>query len=62
MKLMAEPFNFDQVMAYIDENNQDHLDRLIEYLRQPSISAHGLGIQEVADILTTWLVDLGFEA
>ncbi|MEM7800990.1 MAG: M20/M25/M40 family metallo-hydrolase, partial [Chloroflexota bacterium] len=53
---------FEAVMAHIDEHEQAYLDRLIEYLQQPSISAHGLGIQEVADILTHWLSDLGFEA
>ncbi|MEM9775945.1 MAG: M20/M25/M40 family metallo-hydrolase, partial [Chloroflexota bacterium] len=53
---------FAALMAHIDEHEQAYLDRLIEYLRQPSISAHGLGIQEVADILTNWLTDLGFDA
>ena len=49
-------------MVYIDEHEQSNLDRLMAYLRQPSISAHGLGIQEVADLLTNWLTKLGFTA
>lgn len=54
--------SFKDVMNFIDEHEQAYLDRLIDYLRQPSISAQGIGIQEVADILTNWLTDLGFDA
>ena len=52
----------DPVFAYVDAHEQQFIDRLITYLRQPSISAHGEGIQEVADILLAWLQDLGFDA
>ncbi|MEM7113470.1 MAG: M20/M25/M40 family metallo-hydrolase [Chloroflexota bacterium] len=50
------------VTAHIDTNQRAYLDRLITYLRQPSISAQGIGIAEVADMLRNWLQDLGFEA
>ena len=50
------------VLAHIEANQQTYLDRLIAYLSQPSISAHGIGIQETADFLKSWLLDLGFEA
>ena len=57
------PLNaLDDVFAYIDDHEQAYIDRLIEYLKQPSISAHGTGIQEVADFLLNWLGDLGFTA
>lgn len=50
------------VFHHIDHHEQTYLDRLIEYLRQPSISAHGQGIAEVGEILLTWLQKLGFAA
>ena len=40
---------------------QVFLDRLIAYLRQPSISAHGIGIAEVAGFLVELLSGLGFD-
>lgn len=50
------------VFHHIDQHEQTYLDRLIEYLRQPSISAHGQGIAEVGEILLAWLQKLGFTA
>lgn len=47
---------------YVDAHEQDFIDRLIMYLKQPSISATGEGVQQVADMLISWLTDLGFEA
>jgi acetylornithine deacetylase/succinyl-diaminopimelate desuccinylase-like protein len=38
------------------------IDRLIDYLRRPSISAHRIGMDEVADYLLTWLTELGLDA
>lgn len=40
--------DLSDVFAYVDAHQQEFLDRLIAYLRMPSISAHGLGIAEVA--------------
>ena len=50
------------VLNHIEANQDGYLERLKSYLRQPSISAHGVGVQETADILQSWLNDLGFEA
>ena len=49
------------VFDYIDDHRQDFLDRLIDYLKMPSISAHGQGMQEVANYLVAWLNRLGLE-
>jgi hypothetical protein len=36
------------VFAYVDSHRQQFLDRLIDYVRRPSISAYGEGMSEVA--------------
>jgi acetylornithine deacetylase/succinyl-diaminopimelate desuccinylase-like protein len=50
------------VFDHIDHKRQDFIERLIDYLRRPSISAHGEGMGEVADYLVTWLNQLGLDA
>jgi acetylornithine deacetylase/succinyl-diaminopimelate desuccinylase-like protein len=47
------------IFAYIDAHRQQHLDRLFAYLRQPSISAHGLGIAETAEMVARDLRAIG---
>ena len=47
------------VFAYIDAHRQEYLDRLFAYLRQPSISAHGLGIAETAEHIAGVMAPLG---
>jgi acetylornithine deacetylase/succinyl-diaminopimelate desuccinylase-like protein len=37
------------VFKYLEARQGEHLERLFDYLRRPSISAHGLGIAEVAE-------------
>lgn len=54
--------DLSDVFAYVDERREVLLDRLLEYLRHPSISAHGAGMAEVADLLLAWLRDMGMEA
>lgn len=49
------------IFAYIDRNRQPFLDRLFDYLRMPSISAHGVGIAEVAAFLLERLRSLGMD-
>jgi len=49
------------IFDYIENNRQLFIDRLINYLRQPSISAHGIGMDEVADYLVSWLARLGLD-
>jgi acetylornithine deacetylase/succinyl-diaminopimelate desuccinylase-like protein len=47
------------VFAYIDRHRESHLERLLDYLRMPSISAYGQGMGEVAAYLVAWLNRLG---
>ena len=47
------------VFAHIDRNRELHLERLLDYLRMPSISAYGQGMGEVAAYLVAWLNQLG---
>ncbi len=49
------------IFAHIDAHRQDYLDRLFAYLRQPSISAHGLGIAETAEHIAGIMRPLGLE-
>jgi acetylornithine deacetylase/succinyl-diaminopimelate desuccinylase-like protein len=49
------------VFAYIDGRRQSFLDRLIDYLRLPSISTLGVGMVEVADYLAVALDRLGLQ-
>ncbi len=37
------------VFAYVEAHHQEFLDRLLAYVRMPSISAHGVGMAEVAE-------------
>ena len=48
------------VYDYIDVNLPDHLAAIQRWLRQPSISAQDVGIQDMAELLRQDLVDLGF--
>jgi acetylornithine deacetylase/succinyl-diaminopimelate desuccinylase-like protein len=50
------------LFAYVDAHRQDFLDRLIDYVRRPSISAHGLGIAEVAAYIADVMNRLGLAA
>jgi acetylornithine deacetylase/succinyl-diaminopimelate desuccinylase-like protein len=52
----------DDVFAYVDSHRQEFIDRLIDYVRRPSISAHGLGIAEVAEYIAGVLNRLGLHA
>ena len=47
--------DLSDVFAYVEANQQQFIERLIDYVRRPSISAHGLGIAEVADFLVSLL-------
>jgi len=51
--------DLSDIFAYIDAHRQDYLDRLFAYLRQPSISAHGLGIAETAEHIAGVMTPLG---
>lgn len=45
----------------IDEQRSSFLERLLNYLRMPSISAYGTGMDKVADYLLDWLKNIGME-
>src|SRR5256885_16763818 len=49
----------NDIFAYIDEHAEMLLQRLIEYLRRPSISAYGEGIGEVADYIAGVMRQMG---
>jgi len=59
----AQPqLDLSDVFAYVDEHRDAFLARLIDYVRRPSISAHGIGMGEVADYLVELLNQLGLHA
>lgn len=58
---MAANSQLSDVFAHIDAQRDNFLRRLVDYVRHPSISAHNIGIREVADLLVATLGELGFE-
>lgn len=59
---MTRAASLETIFAYIDANQAQFLQRLLDYLRLPSISAHGLGMGAVADVLLMQLQRMGFAA
>lgn len=51
----------DAVFEHIDSNRISFLDRLIDYVRHPSISAENVGIAEVGALLVEMLTGIGLE-
>lgn len=49
------------VFDYIGARDNEYVARLIDYVRNPSISAHNIGIREVSELLVKMLGDLGLE-
>ncbi len=49
------------VYRYIDRNIDGHLDALRRWIRQPSVSAQGTGIEEMAEMVRADLEALGFQ-
>ena len=56
------PSDLAAVFSHIDRQRDAYVDRLLDYLRHPSISAHNLGIAEVAALLAEMLSTLGMDA
>ncbi len=54
--------SLNQVFEYIDGNRDEYIERLIDYVRRPSISAHGVGIAEVADFIAGVMNGIGLDA
>lgn len=51
-----------RVLAHVDARRDEHLRRLIDYVRHPSISAQDIGIAEVGALLLDMLRRIGLEA
>lgn len=51
-----------RVFDHIDQCKSDYLERLFDYLRQPSISAHHIGVDETASYLVDLLETIGLTA
>jgi acetylornithine deacetylase/succinyl-diaminopimelate desuccinylase-like protein len=58
---MAANAKLSDVFTHIDVERESFLRRLMDYVRHPSISAHNIGITEVAGLLIEMLGKLGFE-
>jgi acetylornithine deacetylase/succinyl-diaminopimelate desuccinylase-like protein len=58
----ASPAGLDEVFGHISANEASFIARVMDYVRHPSISAHNIGIREVAAMLVDMLGGLGFEA
>jgi len=56
------PSDLSAVFEHIDGQRDAYVARLLEYVRHPSISAHDVGIREVAAILVDMLNGLGLQA
>ena len=50
------------VFRYIDENQNNYLEQLFVFLRQPSISTQNLGVKECAQLLVKTLKESGAQA
>ncbi|MDX8496094.1 M20/M25/M40 family metallo-hydrolase [Mesorhizobium sp. VK22B] len=58
---MTSSETLNAVFEYIDENRARSLERLMEYLRHPSISAENVGIDQVGALLVEMLTEIGLE-
>lgn len=58
---MASSDSLAAVFEHIEANRAPFLDRLIDYLRHPSISAENIGIAEVGELLVKMLTEIGLE-
>ena len=50
------------VFSHIDQHETQFIDRFIDYLKMPSISAQNIGVEKVADYLHDMLTRLGFDS
>jgi len=51
--------NFSKVGKYIDAHAGEHVKKLQEFLRQPSVSAENYGVRECAELLKSYFVSVG---
>ena len=52
----------EQVFRYIEQNEQKFVSELQEFIKQPSITAQNIGMQECAELLKSMLTEIGFSA
>jgi acetylornithine deacetylase/succinyl-diaminopimelate desuccinylase-like protein len=57
-----ENLDLSDLFASVDQYRQEFLDRLIDYVRRPSISAYGQGIGEGAAYIASVMNQLGLQA
>ncbi len=50
--------NVDKVSKYIDSHLDQHISKLQDFLRQPSVSAENYGVRECAELLEGYLAEL----
>jgi len=51
--------NIDAIHRYIEEHEEEHIAKIQEFLRQPSISADNIGITECAELLRQYFSNMG---
>lgn len=56
------PFDgeYPRIYAHIRSHHDEHLEHLRRWVRQPSISAEGTGVRDMAEMLRSDLSDIGF--
>ena len=59
---MTTTHSLNAVFTHIDQQRDAFITRLLDYVRQPSISAYGIGMTETADFLLARLQALGMTA
>ncbi|MCJ7658011.1 MAG: M20/M25/M40 family metallo-hydrolase, partial [Anaerolineales bacterium] len=57
----AQKPDLSSVFAHIDANQETFIQRLMDYVRHPSISAQNIGVAEVAQIVERMLTEVGLE-
>jgi len=51
--------NFSKVNKYIDAHINEHIKKLQEFIRQPSVSAENYGLRECAELLKSYFLNIG---
>lgn len=51
--------DFEKVSKYIDAHLSEHVSKMQEFLRQPSVSAENYGVRECAELLKSYFVNVG---
>ena len=59
---MVEEAKLESVISYLKDNFQSDLEEIREFLRHPSVSYTGEGIEETANLIKTMIEDLGGSA